>query len=214
MPSPDGKALNEFNRPDSVPPGGVYFYELATPGSSGSVRFESHKTVDDLVWQITSYCDLNKIKPPDHLKAEVVEYMCDNLPAGFCRHSSTSARKFVTITQVKEFTSLLFKRAFSFSPASFLAPLLEAEKRASVCSTCPLNDRTRCTVCGGLLSLVRKLVGSRETTYDPVLGTCNLCGCLLRVKVHVSSEALKAATKKPPEELIPDFCWLHEVYTK
>jgi len=44
------------------------------------------------------------------------------------------------------------------------------------------------------------------------IGTCSLCGCLLRAKVHVSSEALKASTTKPEEEDIPDFCWLHEVY--
>lgn len=211
MPDENGNCLNEFQRPDSVPPGGVFFYELEVAGSS-PVRFESHKTVQDLVWQITSYCELNKIEPPPHLKAVVVEYMCDNLPPGFCRQSSSNVRKFLTITQIKDFTSLIFKRAFMKNPLNFLAPLTQAESRAQICSTCPLNDRSRCTVCGGLLSLIRKLVGRRETSYDPVLGTCSLCGCLLRVKVHVSSESLKLATKKPPEDQIPDFCWLHEVY--
>lgn len=211
MPTADGIALNEFQRPDSVPPGGVYFYELSVGEGSAPIRFESHKTVDDLVWQIESYCYLNKVEVPGFLKAKVVEFMCDNLPPGFCRHSSNSAALPLTLTQVKEFTNVLFRRALS-SSASFFTTKQEAEKRASVCSTCPLNDRSRCTVCGGLLSLVRKLVGRKETSYDPVLGTCSLCGCLLRVKVHVSSEALKASTKKPSEEKIPDFCWLHEVY--
>jgi hypothetical protein len=211
MPSTDGQALNEFQRPDSVPPGGVYFYELSVSADSAPVRFESHKTVDDLVWQIESYCYLNKIEVPGFLKAKVVEFMCDNLPPGFCRDSSKSGNLPLTLSQVKEFTNVLFRRAFS-SAEAFFAPKEEAEKRASVCTTCPLNDRTRCTVCGGLLSLVRKLVGRRETSYDPLLGTCSLCGCLLRVKVHISSGALKASTKKPPEDKIPGFCWLNEVY--
>lgn len=211
MPTADGQLLNEFNRPDSVPPGGVYFYELDV-GGPAPVRFESHKTVRDLAWEITSYCEVNKITVPEHLEARIVEFMCENLPAGFCRNSPHNVRKYITISQVKDFTTLIFKRAFSFSPTSFLASKELAESRAKTCSTCPLNDRSRCTVCGGLLSLIRKLVGRRETSYDPVLGTCNLCGCLLRVKVHVSSEALKSATQKPPEENIPEFCWLHEVY--
>jgi hypothetical protein len=211
MPTADGQPLNEFNRPDSVPPGGVYFYELDV-GGSAPIRFESHKTVRDLVWEIKSFCDLNKIPIPEHLEAKVVEFMCDNLPAGFCRNSSSNPRKFLTITQVKDFTNLIIKRALSFSPTSFITSKEVAEERARICSTCPLNDRSRCTVCGGLLSLVRKLVGRRETSYDPVLGTCMLCGCLLRVKIHVSNEALKAATTKPPADQIPDFCWLNEVY--
>jgi len=211
MPDSNGNPLNEFQRPDSVPPGGVYFYELEISGSV-PVRFESHKNVDDLVWQISSYCDLNRIPLPEHLRAKTIEYMCDNLPSGFCRESSSNVRKFLSLSQIKEFTSIIFKRAFMKSPSNFLATLNDAENRAKICSTCPLNDRTRCTVCGGLLSLVRKLVGRRETAYDPVLGTCSLCGCLLRVKVHVSSEALKSATTKPPEDQIPGFCWLNEVY--
>jgi hypothetical protein len=213
MPTPDGQPLNNFHRPDSVPPGGVYFYEIEA-ADGVAVRFESYKTVDDLVWQIQSYLDLNGLPPIEHLKAKVIEYMCDNMPSGFCREDSKNPRKFITLTQVKDFTNLIFKRATSFSPASFLASLPEAERRASVCSECPLNDRSRCTVCGGLLAFVRKLVGRRETSYDPVLGTCNLCGCLLRVKVHVSSEALKASTTKPPADQIPGFCWLNEVYDK
>jgi hypothetical protein len=211
MPSTDGQALNEFQRPDSVPPGGVYFYELSVSEDSPPVRFESHKTVDDLVWQVQSYCQLNNVPSPGFLKAKVVEFMCENLPPGFCRHSSKSGNLPLTLTQVKEFTNVLFRRAVS-SAEAFFTTKEEAEKRASVCTTCPLNDRTRCTVCGGLLSLVRKLVGRRETSYDPLLGTCSLCGCLLRVKVHISSGALKASTNKPPEDKIPGFCWLNEVY--
>jgi hypothetical protein len=211
MPSAEGHPLNEFQRPDSVPPGGVYFYEVAS-ADGPPVRFESHKTVDDLVWQVESYLAVNNFPPVEHLKAKVIEFMCDNLPSGFCRKSPANPGMFITLTQVKDFTSLLFRRAVASSPLSFLSTKEEAERRASVCSECPLNDRSRCTVCGGLLAVVRRLDGRRETSYDPVLGTCRLCGCLLRVKVHVSSEALKAATTKPPEDQIPGFCWLNEVY--
>lgn len=211
MPTETGKPLNEFKRSDSVPPGGVYFYDLEIPNSA-PMRFESYKTISDLCWQIRSFCDVNHYPQVEHLEAKVLEYMCDNLPAGFCRESTASAKRILTLTQVKDITSLIFKRAFSRSPTKFLSTLEEADRRAKICSECPLNDRSRCTVCGGILSLVRKLVGSRETSYDPVLGTCSLCGCLLRAKVHVSSEALKASTTKPEEEDIPDFCWLHEVY--
>jgi hypothetical protein len=210
VPDASGKPLNEFQRPDSVPPGGVYFYELDV-GGGAPVRFESFRTVEDLVWQIESYCGLNNRAPPDHLKAVVLEFMCDNLPPGFCRTSAYNVKRSLTLSQVKDFTNVLFRRALS-SGAAFLAPQAVAEERARICTTCPLNDRSKCTVCGGLLALVRKLVGRRETRHDQLLGTCALCGCLLSVKVHVSSEALKASTNKPPAEQIPDFCWLNEVY--
>ena len=117
----------------------------------------------------------------------------------------------MTLSGVKAFTSILFARA-RLSGKLFFAPPHEAEQRAKICSTCPLNNKSQCSVCGGLLALVRKLVGRRETSYDSLLGVCSLCGCLLRAKVHVSAEVLRMTPTVPAAEDVPEQCWLRGIY--
>lgn len=193
----------------AVPPGGLYFFDLQTP--SGSVHFEAghmHLLVD----KIRRFCDVNSLPFPRDPEKTIQAFMCPRLPDGFCfsKGLAPNAHTF-SLQSVKDMTRLIVQKAFR-SRHPFLAPQSEAETRATICLTCPHNSSKECTVCSGLLQMVRQLVGRRETKYDPYLGTCGLCGCLLRVKVHISAGALKAATTPPPDSEIPAACWLRGVY--
>lgn len=205
---------NSFRRPDSVPPGGVFFYEFQ--GARGEmIRFESYKSVPDLAWEIRSYLSTNQLSPISDLELKIPDFMCANLPPGFCwKDPDGLVDTRLTMRQVQDFTKILFERARRLGKGSFIVPKAEAERRAAICAKCPLNSKEQCTVCGGLLAFVRTLVGRRETGYDQGLGTCRLCGCMLRVKVHVSAESLRkaAGSRPPPLKDMPEPCWLREVY--
>ena len=66
----------------------------------------------------------------------------------------------------------------------------------------------------GLEAFARTLLGARErrTSYDPSLGACAVCGCLQRVKVHLSMDVL-SELRSTKELEYPDNCWLNEQET-
>jgi len=63
-------------------------------------------------------------------------------------------------------------------------PQEEAERRAVICSTCPLNVTVQgCWGCAGMIKKVVSLVGNKQTSRDSALESCKVCGCVLRAKV-------------------------------
>lgn len=80
----------------------------------------------------------------------------------------------------------------------------EAERRAEICRTCPLNGnymRGRCPTCFARAAV--KLIGSTlKNRYFPKLKYCKACGCDLNVKVYIP---LNVINNKGVE--YPDHCW-------
>lgn len=77
----------------------------------------------------------------------------------------------------------------------------EAERRAVICSTCPLNKTvTGCWGCAGLLKVALKFLAGRSTRRDKALESCAVCGCVLRVKVHLP-------VGEPDGLTYPEWCW-------
>lgn len=69
-----------------------------------------------------------------------------------------------------------------------VVPQEEAERRASICVSCPHNTRYAkpCNgVCAELLSLVRSIVGQVGTSKDSELHACQICACSLPAAVYV-----------------------------
>jgi hypothetical protein len=131
----------------------VFFYDLKVEGKPEPIRFETYKTVDDLVWMVQNYLGLNNLPMIEGLKQKIVDFMCANLPPGFCVTDSTGPKRSITMSQVKDITKVMWKKVTT-AGVGFLAPKVEAERRAEICSRCPLNDHSRCGVCGGLLALM------------------------------------------------------------
>lgn len=211
-----------FANPSRVPPGGIYFYEIRA--AFGVVRFEG-KSLEDVVEQVEVFCDANSLPRDLGLRQKIIDFMCQRLPPDFCEPpggqllsqlegsvAGVRPRKRLSISQVFDMTRLLFRR-LRMSPRVFLASEEEAESRARICVACPLNRTDICTsVCSGALAVVRSLVGRRETSLDVGLGVCEVCGCLLKAKVHVSGVALREAVAPPPKDQLPEFCWLRDIY--
>lgn len=89
------------------------------------------------------------------------------------------------------------KTRFSFVEAA------EAERRAAICASCPLNVTVKgCLGCSGVSALVRSIRGKRATTFDSQLNVCNACGCELKVKTLLPLDVIDNTGVE-----YPDHCW-------
>lgn len=190
--------LDKFISPYTVPPGGMYFYTIPETGS----KFTS-PTPTGLLDMIRAHYRANNLPVPENIDALIADHICKRVPKGFCEGEPES--KFLSVGDIREGTRLLIQKARLGSPG-FLVTQAEAERRAAICSACPLNLHGVCTSCtSGLKNLARMLIANKTTSRDDLLDTCAECGCMLKAKVHVSIEGL-AVTQK---HAYPSNCWLH-----
>jgi hypothetical protein len=87
-----------------------------------------------------------------------------------------------------------------------------ANKRASVCVTCPKN------VAGAWYTtapaeLIKKTLEARqdlklETPHDATLKSCDVCRCLMRLKVWCPLEFILSKTKPEVFSEFPGHCWI------
>lgn len=87
-------------------------------------------------------------------------------------------------------------------------PQQQAEARAAVCASCPLNVEVGgCKGCAGVLKKTLELV-NKTTSRDDQLENCGACGCVLRAKVHMPLEF--NLTSQPPGTEYPEHCWMEQ----
>ena len=171
------------------PPGGMYFYE--SPETKVLFR---HPGMRQLLEAVRKHYAENSIECPEDLEAKVENFMCLMLPAGFCKGDDEGQvrRKVVTLSSIREATMQLAAGNPRVDPG-------DAERRAIVCSTCPMNDRTSCTSCTGMTEWARKLAGKNLGGLDSALGICQIDTVALSAKVHMSTI--------PDSEEYPETCW-------
>lgn len=67
----------------------------------------------------------------------------------------------------------------------------EAERRALICSRCPVNVRVPgCSTCSGMANAIAEAKGARGTKYDHLLLACGVCHCSNESQVWVPAEHL------------------------
>jgi hypothetical protein len=199
----------KIQRPD-VPPLGGWNYTAPQTG----VRIEGNDP-SHLVANVRKHLRGNGIKPPEGL-AEIVEHDICQRELVPC----TKQDRARVWTTVKSGTDALLAAVKSFA-ATGESPKVdqqEAERRASICASCPLNVPldTGCQECKAkgrnflrLLRAAARTLGSAlglHTRQDARLKQCADCRCELRLKVHVRFSALPP----PPANLrsrVPSKCW-------
>jgi hypothetical protein len=92
--------------------------------------------------------------------------------------------------------------------ASPVAPQ-DAERRAEVCSSCPHNRKASKPLTGPVAAAIRKGVemksgASLHTSHDAKLETCQLCSCVLQLKVWVPIRHIMDGSTIQ----MPEFCWV------
>lgn len=167
--------------------------------------------VEDFPREVNRLREVNSLEPlPEtHLFHLIMTYICDTAPPGTCvGQEPTRNRPVLTITKVANFTRTLVAITRAKVDGEDIYNK-DPDAAAKVCMTCPLNRRELCATCTGLESVARKLLRANQTTsYDRVLGACEACGCMLRVKVHFSPEVLRRTISKKDRKKYPDHCWI------
>jgi len=193
-----------FVQSNSSPPTG-WVYEEKLDGKS--YMFQSSMRLG-LMSQLRQWYHDKKMEWPGdiEMRARVEEFICNRVPAGFCKGGNAPAIPFLSTSRIRDVTRLMLNRAFR-GDAAVLVPPEEADRRAKICANCPNNLHGICTSCAGneFQDILRWLIAGRRTTqYDSYLDTCAVCGCLIRAKLWVkTSELAKTEKQKYPKN-----CWL------
>lgn len=87
-----------------------------------------------------------------------------------------------------------------------------AASRATVCETCPRNRKARWWEGAktGVADVIRAHLQSKNDAELTVpneaeLGMCDVCGCVLALKVHTPMEHILSQTPLPE---FPEHCWI------
>jgi hypothetical protein len=199
--------MRKRRQPNTLPPGGINFYVV----EETNTRFEN-RVFDYLVEEVKTHMRSNEIVIPDNLPEVIEDFICRNVPENYCKgtyEEGKEQKRMFSTASIRNFTDALV----NFSIARLKGQPVhvdqkEANRRAQICLNCPLNDKAACSTCNQLEGIIRKAVGAhRKTKLDNDLGVCTVCGCMLRVKLHLSKYVLKLKRKKDMNQY-PDHCWL------
>lgn len=94
-------------------------------------------------------------------------------------------------------------------------PQVQAESRASICVTCPMNiwpswwEQHSNKIALWIRNALeyKKSIGLR-VTCENALHLCRVCKCALPLKVHVPIEHIKSHTSAEEFSKLPSFCWI------
>lgn len=168
--------------------------------------FEADKK-PDLLAQIVSYREQNKLPPIELLSLVLENYLC-TLEENRYNCEPYRARRGMMAT-LKGGVALLKNMAFRV-----FAPQPLAEKRAAQCSTCPYNKQHRGDAGFQAWSneVAEASVGDRATSNNHNLGECAACGCPLKAKVFYAGPVSLSVTERTLMQGVG--CWQLELEQK
>lgn len=211
----------------TLPSGG---FQYVQPGFE-KIPFPGMNGWADQIASILTFRKGNKL--PRATAVEVSEdleaYTCSRLPK-LCRDYAGAASK-------KNDTSLSPRRSVAGAVAGLVdkakrgfrtvsswlgdggkpVPQELSELRGSICAQCPYNKpEAGFSVMGSVAATVKEWSEARNglklsTSHDEKLGICEICGCHLKLKVHVPGQHIANGTPDGLLELFPaDFCWIRK----
>jgi hypothetical protein len=185
------------------PPGGWRFKHLDTGYVSTGVTFQS------LVQKVVQYRQNHGVP----VVSEGYARLSDEIEADICASMGPRDQVAYCDTKFRPLTGIHWREVARFlhTLAAWVkagfekVPQEEAERRASICATCPLNvGLAGCAVCRTALKAGRDVLMQASTAQDSRLQACGVCGCDLKTSVHVPLSVLLSDR----EGLVyPDWCW-------
>lgn len=190
-----------------MPPGGVWVYwdpDLAQ-------TFEHYGLLEDFPHVVNAAREVNGHDPIDEeeLLAKIEDAICDQFP-DICSGGKTKVKKYrpLTSSNLANFTRTLMATARQKADGGEVYNP-DPTAAASVCASCPMNQKHLCSTCTGLEAVARRLLHAQQTTpLDRALGACSICGCMLRVLVHLHPDVIRRSKAQQELDLYPDHCWI------
>lgn len=180
--------IPRFNgvNPYTVPPGGVWFYQIGDDKVSSPTYDMALRRVDEL---------LRKHGVKADAAAELARFMCPHMPAWFC--SGTSAHSPVITGRMAAAKAMPF----------FGRPLVTSDvisARMQVCQACPKHRRDFCLHCTGYDQWIEDRFAGRRPRLpvDDASGCCSCAGTFEAVLASVDYKDGDA-----PFDGAPATCW-------
>lgn len=84
----------------------------------------------------------------------------------------------------------------------------EANRRARICVTCPLNVHVSgCAACHKIASILTGLVAKKVSQHDDQLKACAVCHCANRAQIWFPLDVLDSKNTPEKQAALPSFCW-------
>lgn len=133
-------------------------------------------------------------------------------PSFFRKSSSLSSKVVAAAADIKKAAEGAAVPIDWFRSGGMPVSKVLSEKRAAICVACPKNVSANWFVQAGA-AVVKEVIEFRndvslKTTQDDKLKSCEVCGCIMRLKVHTPLEIIVRNTKPEMLQKFPDNCWI------
>lgn len=181
------------------PPGGWHHKENGIPfplnGSKIASLISVLKEVEN--YRLATGGDLNP-----GWEDRLLDQMCRENPEYRCIEDGDRKPRNINFQDVKRFLHVM---AYHVQNGLQHVSSEEAARRESICMRCPMRTQESfCFGCKGLGEKARQVTQGKETPNSQVLGSCHVCGCLLKAKVWFPLEVLKKDGLD-----YPAYCWMN-----
>jgi hypothetical protein len=189
-----------------APPGGWRYTQPET-------GFEfTASTLREVVRKVTAHREANGIAVGDP-SADIQDFVCAQLPIGSedCTHvieGDYALKTHFTMEDVKRFV----QAAVAALGSRGLVEQTEAERRAAICASCPLNTTIKgCWRCKGMAEWLFRLIGARRTAHGSRLNQCGVCGCAIKAKIWLPQDVAQQVSEG---YTFPSWCWLNDTSSR
>lgn len=190
-----------------TPPGGRYpATELQTGFRFAEIDFES------LLKVIKAHRNANNIPIGVNFRNEIEDASCKELLQMFPDFrgvvDDTGGRAIMPgrkwqLADVQNFLTTVTK---FFVGGMKLVSQEEANRRAEICTHCPLNQQMpECLGCQGVTGTIQALRKGKTTPYDENLRICHACGCDLKTKIFLEKDIMEREGVEWAEK-----CWMRD----
>lgn len=180
------------------------------PGGWRYTQPESGYVVVSIVWEelvrrVQGHRVANGFPLPPGWEAQLENDVCEQaeLNGSWCQFTDEpKTRAKVGLGDMLNFLRVMAK----WLPTRQWVTQDEAERRALICSRCPMNiEADGCAGCRNFVGDLAGFLGDRSTAQDSQLKACGVCGCSNVAQVHIPMVALVQGVT--PEMDFPSFCW-------
>lgn len=186
-----------------APPGG---WKYQQPETGLWLNAITEETLLRKISQHRQNNNLPHVNPPfETLAAEIEDCICRKMSPRDQRRLCDDGIRYKSGVRWEELLGFFKSNLKYFASGQEQVAQDEAERRANICATCPLNvPVSGCAVCKESIKAYRNKIAKVTPTFEDCrLKACGVCGCDLKTIVHFPLETLRAKG----EHNFPDWCW-------
>jgi len=184
-----------------VPPGGFAYTDKDTRNRIVAGDLQG------LVRLATQHRVINGFEVPDNFAAIIEDDICRRIPLALVRPSPNAVTRYIGSTSEITGKTDALMRAAKRNGGKMLCETREAESRGMKCLACPMNARTMCPSCNGVLDWLKINWHLPSFSFDPRLYVCRLNGILNKAQIHLAGPVLVSLAGKKSLSAMPDNCW-------